>query len=97
MAKESLLIDWRKPSRQYYGTNYETICLGFYNGIEVAQNRFIRGNPKTGDNDISYKILGTSGWVTYERFSELLLKEDKRRAPLRENLRAKGITPLSDK
>lgn len=97
MAKESLLIDWRKPSRKYYGTNYETMCLGFYNGIEVAQCRFIRGNPKTGNNDISYKILGASGWVQYERFKELLLKEDKRRAPLREQIRKKGGIPLSDK
>lgn len=97
MAKEILIIDWRHPRKTSFGKNYETMCMGVYNGIEVAQNRFIRGDVKTGDNDISYKILGASGWVKYERFKELLLKEDKRRAPLRDNLRARGITPLSEK
>ena len=95
--EEKLEISWRKPTKKYYGINYETFCLGHLNGIEVAQNRFIRGDEKKGNNDIAYKIAGVSGWIDYETFKRLLLAEDKRREPKRNHLRKKGLPTLADK
>lgn len=91
---KKLPINWRKPTKKYHGINYETFCLGNYKGIEVCQNRYIRGDDKTGNNDIAYKIAGVSGWVNYERFIELLEAADKKRAPRRQQLEERGITPL---
>lgn len=94
---KKLPINWRKPTKKFHGLNYETFCLGHYNGIDVCQNRYIRGDDKTGNNDIAYKISGVSGWVDYAKFIELLEKEDIRRAPRRKELEKAGFTTLKDR
>lgn len=94
--KEKLKIDWRRPRSTHFGLFYETMCEGFFNGIEVYQNRFIRGDQKTGNNDIAYKIHGVTGWVDYEKFIKMLKAEDARREPQRKKLREKGINTLAE-
>lgn len=92
---KKLTINWRKPTKKFHGLNYETFCLGHYNGIDVCQNRYVRGDARSGNNDIAYKISGVSGWVTYDRFIELLEKEDRRRAPRRAELQKRGFQTLA--
>lgn len=91
MEGEKLAISWNKPSSRHFGLNYETFCKGQFENIEVWQNRFIRGDRKKGNNDISYKITGVSGWIDYEKFKTLLLKEAKQRAPRKKQLIAKNL------
>lgn len=93
---KKLPISWNKPTKKFHGLNYETFCLGQYNGIAVCQNRYIRGDKKTGNNDIAYKIGGVSGWVNYGKFIDLLEKEDVKRAPRRKAMEDKGIEPMKN-